>query len=409
MNSVVIIGAGHAAAEAILTLRKNGWTGKIILVGEETSLPYQRPPLSKAYFQKTISEDRLLIRNTAFYQSNEVTLHLGERAISIDRINKILSLSSGKKIQYSNLIIATGTRTRQLSCQGSDISKLYYLKTKNDVEKIQQGIDKNCKLLIIGAGYIGLEVAASSVKQNIKVTIVEASPRVLSRVTSTVISEFYQQLHKKHGVDIHLNTQLDYIEKATTGYNAVMTDGRKLNFDALIVGIGVLPNMELAQEADLECDNGIVVNEYCQTKDEHIYAVGDCSNHPSFIYNKNIRLESVPNAVGQAKVAALAICDQKVAYDQVPWFWSDQYDIKLQTAGLLTGFDEVVIRGDISTTKFSVFYLQNGKLLAVDAINSPAEFMVAKNLIINQISLNKEVIMDLSIKPKEFINAMQPA
>jgi 3-phenylpropionate/trans-cinnamate dioxygenase ferredoxin reductase subunit len=410
MKSVVIIGASHAAVEAVSTLRKKGWSGKIVLVGDETPLPYHRPPLSKAYLQDAISEEKLLLRNEQFYQDSDVTLMLGRRAESINRdaktikLNNIGDAGTGSEIvAYDKLIIATGTRARLLPIEGADLPSVHYLRTKDDADIIKANMVSGKKMLLIGAGYIGLEIAASAVKSGCDVVVVELADRVLARVTSPEVSEFYQRFHTEQGVDIRLNTAVQKLEAAGSAYSATLDNGETVEFDSVVVGIGVLPNVELAEEAGLKCDNGIVVNAFGATGDEDIYAVGDCSKYHSVIYDRDIRLESIPNANGQARIAAAAICGEKVAYNEVPWFWSDQYDIKLQTAGLFDGYDEAVVRGDVAENKFSVFYLKAGRVLAVDAINSPMEFMIAKKLIVAKAVLQAEKIRDLSVKPKDLL------
>ena len=386
LENVIIIGASHAAAEAISTLRRSGWEGSITLVGDESELPYQRPPLSKAYYKGELAVEKLAIKNAEFYTTANVDLHLGRRAESIDRDNKTVLLDDGTNIDYSHLIIATGTRARYLPVDGGDLPKVKYLRTVADVDDIKTSFKPDAKLLIVGGGYIGLEVAASAVKQGAQVTVLEAMDRVLARVTSPVISDFYQNMHAEEGVDIKLNAALDKFTQEGEQTFAILANGDKLEFDCAIIGIGVLPNVELAQDAGLDCDNGIIVDEFTRTADSSIYAVGDCSNHPNLMYERRIRLESVPNAVAQAKTAANSICGNDVAYNQLPWFWSDQYDVKLQTAGLLQDYDDYKVEGDIASRKFSVSYFKGGKLIALDALNSPAEFMKSKKVIIEALS-----------------------
>ena len=386
VENVIIIGASHAAADAISTLRRAGWTGSITLVGDETELPYQRPPLSKGYYKGEMAVEKLAIRNADYYTTAKVDLYLGRRAESINRDEKHIVLDGGEQLEYSHLILATGTRARYLPVDGSDLPCIKYLRTVADVDDIKNSLSADAKLLIVGGGYIGLEVAASAVKQGNRVTVLEAMDRVLARVTSPVVSEFYQNMHSQEGVDIRLNARLDKFQQIDDQYLALLADGEQLEFDCAIVGIGVIPNIELAEDAGLACDNGIIVDEFTRTADPFIYAVGDCSNHPNLIYQRRIRLESVPNAAGQAKTAALAICGQDQAYDQLPWFWSDQYDVKLQTAGLLDGYDDYQVDGDIASGKFSVSYFCDGKLIALDALNSPAAFMKSKKLILQAAS-----------------------
>ncbi len=403
MTSVVIVGASHAAAETITSLRKFGWTGNITLIGDEPILPYQRPPLSKAYYKGEVEAEKLLIRQEPFYEKNEVTLMLGRRVESINRAETTLSLDDGKHVPYDHLILATGTRARKLPIEGSDLSQINYLRTKKDVDDIKSQLKDGSKLLIVGAGYIGLEIAASAISQGIQVVVFEAMDRVLARVTSPQVSEFYQRIHKAEGVDIRLNATLEKFEQTDSGLQAITSYGEAVPFDSAVVGIGVIPNTELAEAARLECNNGIVVNEFAQTNDASIYAIGDCSNHHNFIYDRRIRLESVPNAVEQAKVAAANICNNALVYDQLPWFWSDQFDIKLQTAGLFQDYDQVIIRGDTSSRKFSAFYLKNKVLIAVDALNSPAEFMLSKKLILQKASPETSLLADPKVSLKELL------
>ncbi|MEP0521463.1 MAG: FAD-dependent oxidoreductase [Hyphomicrobiales bacterium] len=402
-QSVVIIGGSHAAAEAIPVLRQKGWEGRIVLIGDEPCLPYQRPPLSKAYYQGVMDEEKILIRAAATYEQANIEMMLGRRAMRIDRDTRSILLDDGTAVNYSKLILATGTRPRKLSSEGADLPNINYLKTLQDVDRIKSQLTADSRLLIVGAGYIGLEVAASAVKQGVQVTVLEAEDRVLTRVTSPVVSHFYERIHKAAGVDIRLGARLENFRQSENGTFAELADGDQLLFDCAVVGIGVLPNTELAQDAEISCDNGILVDEFTKTSDPNIYAVGDCSNHPSYIYDRRLRLESVPNAVQQAKTAAMSICGEDVAYDQVPWFWSDQYDVKLQTVGLLQGYDQTVVRGDPDSLKFAAFYLRSGRLIAMDAINSPVEFMTSKKLIAGKSMPDPMRLADGSVSMKEIL------
>lgn len=403
LQTVVIIGGSHAAAEAIPTLRQKGWEGRIVLIGDEPIAPYQRPPLSKAYYQNALNADQILIRAEATYQQANVDMMLGRRAVKIDREAQQVVLDDGTIVDYSKLILATGTRPRELPMNVRNINNINYLKTIQDVDRIKTQTAEGARLLIVGAGYIGLEVAASAVKQGVKVTVLEAEDRVLTRVTSPVISKFYQDLHKNEGVDIRLSARLENLRTTDEGTVAELSGGDIIPFDCAIIGIGVIPNIELAQDAGIACDNGIMVDEFTVTSDPNIYAVGDCSNHPNFIYDRRMRLESVPNAVQQAKTAALSICGENIAYDQVPWFWSDQYAVKLQTVGLLQGYDQVVVRGEPEVNKFSAFYLKEGRLIAMDAINSPAEFMTSKKMVASKMQPDVVRLADISVSMKEFL------
>jgi 3-phenylpropionate/trans-cinnamate dioxygenase ferredoxin reductase subunit len=381
MKNVVIIGASHAASEAVASLRRLGWQDKITLIGEEEVLPYQRPPLSKGYLKGDIGIAELALRKDDFYQKFNVDLLLGQRATLINREEKSLHLEGGQTVAYDYLILATGTRARQLPIAGADLPQIHYLRTLADVNAIKNTLKPNARLLIVGAGYIGLEVAASAVVQGVEVTVIEAMDRVLARVTGPEISDFYESVHREKGVDIRLNASLVKFEKQDNHAVAELANGEKLSFDCAIVGIGVIPNTELAEQAGLACDNGIVVDQYTQTADKAIFAVGDCSNHPNLLYDRRVRLESVPNAVAQAKTAASVICGCAEPYNQLPWFWSDQYDIKLQTAGLLQGYDKTLVEGDVGAQTFTVSYFKSGQKIALDAINSPAAFMQARKFL----------------------------
>lgn len=405
MTSVVIIGASHAAAEAISTLKKKGFDGQITLIGDEELLPYQRPPLSKKYFNDEVTVDQLYIKGPATYEEAGVIQMLGRTVEAIDREAKSLTLDGGEQVAYDKLIIATGTRARYLPVPGGDLPQVKYLRTKSDVDQIKALLTPQTRLLIVGAGYIGLEVAASARKQGVQVTVLEAMERVLQRVTSPVVSGFYQQVHETEGVDIRLNAMLQEFSGGEAGAQAILADGEVIEFDLAIVGIGVIPNTELAEKAGLECDNGIVVDKYTQTQDPDIYAVGDCSKHPSLIYDRQLRLESVPNAMGQARTAAMSICGEQVEYNEVPWFWSDQYDVKLQTVGLCQDYDEIVVRGEPEQRKFAAFYLQQGQLIAVDAINSPAEFMISKKLVANRAQPEPELLADAAVPIKTLLTS----
>lgn len=399
-ESVVIIGASHAAAEAVTTLRKKKWAGRIVLIGDEPLLPYQRPPLSKAYLSDQMTVDQLLIKRQEAYDRADVDLFLGRTATAIDRAAQHVVLDGGEQVPYSKLILATGARPRRLPIPGADLPQVNYLRTKQDVDQIKAQLRPNARLLVIGAGYIGLEVAAAAVRQDVNVTVLEAQDRVLARVTSPIVSDFYQLMHRAEGVDLRLNTMATRFEQVDGQCYAVLDSGEQLLFDCVVVGIGVVPNVELAEAAGLPCDNGIIVDQFTQTADLNIYAVGDCCNHPNQLYDCRLRLESVPNAVGQGKTAALAICGKPKAYADLPWFWSDQFDVKLQTAGLFQNYDQAIVRGEPQSRKFSVFYLRNQQLIAVDAINSPAEFMGSRKLIAAQKEIDPQLLADPSVSMK---------
>jgi 3-phenylpropionate/trans-cinnamate dioxygenase ferredoxin reductase subunit len=381
-KTVVIAGAGHAAGQAVASLKQHKFAGRIILAGDEPYLPYQRPPLSKKFLAGEMPAERLFVKPPSFYEDDRIEVHLDARVTGIDRDAKAVSTAAGGSFDYDKLIVATGSRVRKLPVPGAELAGIYYLRSIADVDAIRAEVGEGRRLVIIGAGYIGLEVAAVCRKLGLDVTVVEMADRVMSRVVSEQVSSFYAAQHEAHGVKLQLSTGLKEFAGSNGRIDAVITaDGRSIACDFAIVGVGIVPNVELAGEAGLELDNGIVVDDRCLTSDRDIYAVGDCTSHPSAIYGRRIRLESVHNALEQAKTAADNICGIETHYDQVPWFWSDQYDLKLQIAGLSQGYDAVVLRGDTSGKSFACFYLLDGVLLAVDAVNSPREFMQAKALI----------------------------
>lgn len=383
MEHVVIIGGGHAAAESVAALRQRGWKGAITLCSNESQLPYQRPPLSKGYFNGKVSSDSLAIKNAAFYEKAETGLMLGVTAVSIDREQHRVHLDNDSFLTYTHLIYATGTRPRLLEVPGADQAPLYYLRTLTDVDAIKPALQPGKRLLVIGAGYIGLEVAATAVQFGLEVTALEVQERVLARVTSPEMSSFFQQLHTNAGVNILTQAAVSHFEQSADEHRAVLQDGRSLAFDMAVVGIGVLANTELAETAGLDCNNGVWVDEYTQTTDPDIFAIGDCCNHPNHFYQRRLRLESVPNAAEQAKTAASVICGQAKPYTALPWFWSDQYDVKLQSAGLAEGYDHLHLLGDPDQKRFSILYFKAGRLICVDAINMPKAFFQARTRIMD--------------------------
>lgn len=377
-RTVVVIGGGHAAAEAVVALYQLGWREPIVMLSDEPYLPYQRPPLSKAFLKTEADASSLAIKNAAMYDKIGADIRLNTRVDSIDRATQQVVTASGARISYDYLIIATGTRPRPLEIEGFPAEQVHYLRTLDDAQGIKSAVVSGASVLLVGAGYIGLELAASVVSMGAMATVLEAQPRVLARVTCDIMSDFYTRLHRAHGVDIRVNAMIASVAANESGWSATLQDGSVIDFDVLVAGIGVVPNIELAQDAGLACDNGIVVDDTTRTSDPHIFAIGDCANHPSLLYQTRLRLESVPNANEQAKVAAAAIVGKPVVHDALPWFWSDQYEIKLQTAGLATGYDQLVIRGEPASGQFAIFYLQEGRLIAVDAVNRPADFMMAR-------------------------------
>jgi 3-phenylpropionate/trans-cinnamate dioxygenase ferredoxin reductase subunit len=403
-ETIVIAGAGHAAGQVVATLKQHKFEGKIVLVGDEPYLPYQRPPLSKKFLAGELPAERLAFKPPSFYDDPRIDIRLSTRVKSIDRDAGCLCTIDGETISYDKLVLALGARVRRLTLIGGDLPGVHYLRTIEDVDGIRAGIEANGKLVIIGAGYIGLEVAAVCRQIGVDVTVVEMADRVMSRVVSPQVSNFYQEEHTAHGVKLMLSTGLASFTGVNRIESVVLTNGESIPADFVVVGVGVIPNTELAADAGLEINDGIVVDDQCRTNDPDIYAIGDCTSHPNAIYGRRLRLESVHNALEQAKTAANNICGRETHYSQVPWFWSDQYDLKLQIAGLSQGFDQVVMRGDPSSKSFSCLYLEGGILIAVDAINSPRDFVQSKALISAQAVVSPEQLADTQIALKDLVS-----
>jgi 3-phenylpropionate/trans-cinnamate dioxygenase ferredoxin reductase subunit len=400
-DSVVIVGAGQAASQLTASLRGEGFAGAITIVGEEPYIPYQRPPLSKAFLAGELARERLFIKPDEFYTEAKCKLVLNTRAVAIDRTRKTVKLADGHELAYSLLALTTGSRVRKLALPGADLPGVFYLRGIADVEQLQARVAPGKRLAIIGAGYIGLEVAAVTTKRGMKVTVIEALSRVMARSASAEISAFYEGFHRKAGVDIHCSAKLDAIEQQGAAL-ALKTSAGTVLADTVLIGVGIVPNAELAVEAGLAVDNGIVVDEHARTSDPAIYAVGDCCNLPcAFASNGRVRLESVQNAIDQAKHAAAAMCGKPKAYKEVPWFWSDQYDLKLQIAGLAAAGDRTVVRGNPADRSFAVFHLRQGAIAAVEAVNAAPEYMMGRRLIAARAQVAPERLADKTIPMKD--------
>jgi 3-phenylpropionate/trans-cinnamate dioxygenase ferredoxin reductase subunit len=401
---IVIAGAGHAAGQLVASLKQQKFAGKIVLIGDEPHLPYQRPPLSKKFLAGELATERLFVKPPSFYDDPQIELRLDTRITKLDRNSKLLSTENGDDIAYDKLILALGSRVRRLSIDGADLDGVHYLRNIADVDRIRDELQRKKHAVIVGAGYIGLEVAAVTRQLGLEVTVVELADRVMSRVVSPEISDFYQIEHTNHGVKLRLSTGITAF-RGDKCIEAVETeDGELIPAEFVIVGVGVLPNTELAVDAGLNVEDGILVNDQCQTNDPSIYAVGDCTRHPNGIYDRQLRLESVHNALEQAKTAVSNICGNEARYSEVPWFWSDQYDLKLQIAGLSTGYDDVVIRGNPADRSFACLYLKDSVLIATDAVNSPKEFVQSKALIASHAELDRDQLTDTDIQLKELLN-----
>ena len=398
-STAIIIGAGHAGGELAIALRNEGWEGRILLLGEEAHLPYHRPPLSKAYLAGSVEKSSLSIRPQMAYDKANVEFIGGVRVSRIDRANQRLELADGSQLAYDRLAIATGGRPRPLSVPNAAVAErcanFHYLRTLDDVEQIRAQLAPGKRLAIVGGGYIGLEVAASAIAQGLQVTVLEALPRVLQRVTAAELSAYYERKHREAGVDIRTGVQVADLEVTGDTVTAVLcADGSRLAADLVVVGIGLLANTELAAEAGLQVDNGILVDEHAQTSDPQIYAAGDCTNHPNALLGRRLRLESVPNALEQSRVAAANMAGKAKTYASVPWFWSDQYELKLKMVGLSEGFERLVLRGDPASDSFSAFYLKGDKVLAADTVNRPQDFIAAKRLVAEGIAVTDAQLAD---------------
>jgi 3-phenylpropionate/trans-cinnamate dioxygenase ferredoxin reductase subunit len=401
LKKIVIVGAGHGAGQLVATLKQKKFEGNIALIGDEPYLPYQRPPLSKKFLAGEMAPERLYFKPEAFYDDPQIDVHLGSKVVHIDREASKIFTADSREFAYDALVLATGSRVRKVSVPGADLPGIHYLRSIADVDAIRGDMSGGKHVVIVGAGYIGLEVAAVCRQQGLDVTVIEMEDRVMSRVVSPNVSDYYQLAHTSQGVKLQLSTGLTAFEGRRRVKRVITDNDTKISADFVVVGIGILPNTELAEVAGLEVDDGIVVDDGCRTSDPNIYAIGDCTCHPNDIYGKRLRLESVHNALEQAKTAASNICGDESHYCQVPWFWSDQYALKLQIAGLSQGYDDVVLRGDPSGGSFACCYLKNGVLIAVDAINSPHEFMQSKLLIAQRKRIDAGQLADTAMALKD--------
>jgi len=404
MSKVVIIGAGHAAGQVVASLLQRKFTGNITLLGEEAWHPYQRPPLSKKFLAGEIPAERLLFKPQSFYDHPNIDVQLKTTVTEIDRANQSVGTACGRSFDYDHLVIATGSRPRKMTLPGVDLAGIHYLRNIDDVDAIRADVANGGRLVIVGAGYIGLEVAAVTAQLGLDVAVVEMQERVMSRVVAEELSRFYQDAHTSHGVVLRLSTGIESFSGTNRVDGVVLDGGEILPADAVVIGIGIVPNIELAAAAGLEVSEGVVVDDHCQTSDSNIYAIGDCTWHPNSILNTELRLESVHNALEQAKTAAGNICGDDVCYAQVPWFWSDQYDLKLQIAGISQGYDQTIIRGSVDEKSFACLYLRNGVLIAVDAVNNPKDFVQSKALISAHAKIDPDLLADNQIPLKDLGN-----
>ena len=403
ISTILVIGGGQAGAQAVDTLRREGYTGRLVLVSVEPQLPYQRPPLSKKFLSGELAEERLYFRHQAFYDEHRIELKLGVRATQLDAPARTVVLSNGERIVYDRLLLCLGAVSRQMTCPGAGLPGVHYLRAIADVPTIQAALKPGTRAVIIGGGYIGLEAAATARKMGCLVTVLEMADRVMNRVVASNVSDYFAYEHRTHGVNIVCNTRVVRLEGGSRVERVVCADGSSYEADLLIVGVGAVANAQLAADAGLKCDNGIVVDEHCRSSDAAVYAAGDCTNHFSLRYEMRVRLESVDNAFEQAKTAALNMLGKPTIHDRVPWFWSDQFDNKLLIVGLSQGHDQQVTRGDPALRSFTVCYLKGGELVSVEAINHSKDYMAARKLIAERARPAVDKLADPQIALKDTV------
>jgi len=400
MSGVLIVGAGQAGGTAALQLRASGYDGDIKLAGSEPHAPYERPPLSKGYLSGALAYNSLLVRPETTYEQQQIELLKETTIATIDPESGIAQTSKDCEIKFDRLLFTTGARPRQLLIPGAELPGVYYLRTIADVEKLKGAMATAKRVCLIGGGYVGLEFASVAIKAGLDVTVLESADRLLKRVTTETMSHYFENLHRSQGVDIQCNSEIFSIEGEVCAERVVCRNS-VIEADLILVGIGAIPNTELAESAGVECDNGILVDEQCRTSVANIYAAGDCTNHPNHYLNRRLRLESAPNATDQAKVAAVNMLGEDKCYRSVPWFWSDQFSSKLQAVGFSADGTSSVCRGRQEEHEFATFYLHDNRLVAGEAINFPRAFMVGKRLYGLQVDVEK--LADSSVDLKSLL------
>jgi 3-phenylpropionate/trans-cinnamate dioxygenase ferredoxin reductase subunit len=408
MSLFAIVGAGQVAATAVESLRREGYSGRIVVVGDEAHLPYQRPPLSKKYLSGEMPFERLLIKPASFYEQARAELRLGVRVNSLDLNRRELALSDGNSLIYERLLLATGSVPRKLNFPGHELGGIHYLRTTADVDRIRAEVqDAPRRVVIVGAGYIGLEVAATCRQLGHSVEVLEMADRAMNRVVAPEVAAFFTEHHRRRGVQIHTGTFVSAFEPQAEipgRVGGVLTiDGRRFPADLVIIGVGVVANSALAEAAGLAVENGIAVDEHCRTSDPHVWAAGDCTSHPSGRYQRRVRLESVDSAFEQARTAAANMAGRSASHNRVPWFWSDQYELKLMIIGLNIDYDRALLRGQMDSGTFSCCYLKGRELLAVDCVNNPKDFVAAKKLIADRAHVDATKLPDARIALKDAV------
>jgi 3-phenylpropionate/trans-cinnamate dioxygenase ferredoxin reductase component len=407
LYDVIIVGAGHGGAQAAIALRQNGFSGTIAMIGREPEPPYERPPLSKEYLAREKPFERLYIRPPAFWAERQIDMILGREVITVDAKKQSIQFDDGDSLSYTDLIWATGGDPRKLDCHGHHLTGIHAVRTRADADAIMDELDKVSRVAVVGGGYIGLEAAAVLKKLGKPVTLLEALPRVLARVAGPELSAFYEAEHRAHGVDLRTGVGVIAIEGDTHVTGVRLADNSIVPADMVIVGIGIIPAVAPLIAAGADGGNGVMVDENCRTSLPHIYAIGDCAAHANdFADGATIRIESVQNANDQATAAAKAICGAPVPYAATPWFWSNQYDLKLQTVGLSTGHDASVLRGDIASRSFSVIYLKEGRVIALDCVNAVRDYAQGRKLVEARIVVDPARLADTATPLKELIPAL---
>jgi 3-phenylpropionate/trans-cinnamate dioxygenase ferredoxin reductase subunit len=399
----IIVGTGQAGFQVAASLRSEGYLDLITLIGEEPHIPYQRPPLSKGFILGTQDAESIELRPASYYENHKINLLCGERVVAIFPAEQQVEIASGGNLSYDALVLATGASNRKLSIPGVELDGVLYLRSLAESIFLKERLAEVREIVVIGGGFIGLELAAAASTLAKKVTVVEALPRLMARVCAPIISEFFRELHSSRGVAILCNQTVTEIRGSDNNVREVLlSDGRALPADLVLVGIGVTPNTELASAAGLAVANGICVDEFLQTTDPNIFAIGDCAEHPNqFAAGARIRIESVQNAADQAASVATTIAGRRTPYRAVPWFWTDQYDIKLQMAGISAGHDRIVTRGSAELRKLSVFYFKGEKLIAIDSINRPVDHMIGRKLMAAGSHLTPEQAADENVDLKK--------